>query len=214
MAPDNSSYAEPRPPPGSETRKRQMAGWRKRSQTIRFWRRALPVLIALIAGMLVLWVGGRSVIIKLTAPHGPRNTGVHMVNPRFYGRDTSNRAFVLGAREAARDMTTGKSVTLSSPNVTLDADGSSPTHVRANTGVYREDQRKLSLAGKVELHSAGGYNFTASRAIVDTTNGTVLGDSGVQGQGPLGHIAASSYGVYDRGQRIIMKGDVRARIVQ
>ena len=216
MAPDSSSFppehaASPQP---DRARRREMEAWRKRSQAIRFWRRALPVTIVAIAGVLVLWIGGRSVVVKLTAPKGPKNTGVHMTNPRFYGRDGANQAFVLGASEAARDLTTGKSVTLAAPNVTLDAGGANPTHVQASTGLYREDQRRLTLQGKVQLQSAGGYSFLTPQAVVDTATGTVSGTAGVQGQGPLGHIHASSYGVYDRGRRIIMKGDVHAHIVQ
>jgi len=206
--------ADPAPAGSAADRRLAMEGWKKRSRTIHFWRRALPVSIAVIAGLLVVWVGGRSAIVKLTAPKGPKNAGVHMTNPRFYGRDTSNRAFVLGAAEADRDLSNGKKVTLAAPNVTLDADSSTPTRVQADRGVYQEDQRKLSLEGKVLLRSASGYNFSAPRAVVDTTSGAVSGDSGIHGQGPLGHIVASSYGVYDRGQRIVMKGDVHARIVQ
>jgi lipopolysaccharide export system protein LptC len=192
-----------------------MEAWRKRSQKIRFWRRALPVAMAGITPVVVMWIAGRSAIIKLTAPpSGPKNTGVHMTNPRFYGRDSSNQAFVLAASEAARDMSTGKTVSLSSPNVTLDADGTSPTRVEASQGVYREDQRRLTLQGQVQLKSANGYDFSTPQAVVDTSTGTVSGTQGVQGQGPLGHIAASSYGVYDRGKRIVMKGDVHAHIVQ
>lgn len=172
------------------------------------------MVIAAIAGLLVLWIGGRSLIVKLTSASGPRNTGVRMVNPRFYGRDASNRAYVLGAAEASRDLSSGKVVTLSSPSVTLDADGTSPTRVQASRGVYHEDLRRLSLEGKVEVNQSGGFRFSTPRAVVDTTNGHVEGDSGVQGDGPLGRIVASSYGVYDRGRRIVMKGDVRAHIVQ
>ncbi len=59
-----------------------------------------------------------------------------------------------------------------------------------------------------------GYNFTTPSAQVDTTTGQVVGNSGVKGDGPLGRITASSYAVNDRGKRIVMRGDVRARIVQ
>lgn len=201
-------------PTGGHDRRREMDGWKKRSRSIHFWRRALPISIAVIAGLLVVWVGGRSAIVKLTAPKSPKNAGVHMTNPRFYGRDTANRAFVLGAAEAERDLANGKKVTLAAPSMTLDADSSTPTRVQADRGVYHEDQRKLSLEGKVELKSASGYRFSTPRAVVDTTSGAVSGDSGVRGQGPLGHVVASSYGVYDRGRRIVMKGDVHARIVQ
>ena len=187
---------------------------RLHTQRIQFWRRTLPLIILVIAGLLVLWIGGRSLIIKLASVGGPRSAGVRMVNPRFYGRDTANRAFVLGASEASRDLSDERKVTLAAPSVTLDADGANPTHVDAVRGVYREDQHALVLQGKVQVTDGRGYSFTTPTARVDTTNGLVSGESGVQGHGPLGQIAASSYGVYDRGQRIIMRGDVHAHIVQ
>ena len=44
------------------------------------------------------------------------------------------------------------------------------------------------------------------RAVVDTTTGVVTGSKGVQGAGPLGTINASSYAIYDQGQRVVFKG--------
>ena len=193
----------------------ERARWRDRSRTIRFWRRALPLVIVGIVALLVLWIGGRSAIVKLTSSNVSKETGgVRMVNPRFYGRDTNNRAFVVGAAEAARDAANGHTVTLKAPSVTLDSGGANPTHVGAARGVYREDQKRLDLTGTVDLEDGRGYHFTTPKAVVDTSTGHVTGDSGVRGQGPLGQIAASSYGVYDRGQRIVLKGDVHAHIVQ
>ncbi len=194
-------------------RQEEMQRWRRRSGLIRFFRRALPVVIVLIAGVLVAWIAGRSLFIKATAPKPPQATGLRMLNPKFYGRDSANHAFVLGATEAARDNSTGKSVALAAPNLTLDAGGARPTTVQANKGVYLEDQRQLALSGQVEVKS-GGYMFTTPNATVDTSKGAVYGKSGVQGQGPMGRVTANSYGVYDRGKRVIMKGDVHARIVQ
>lgn len=195
-------------------RRQELERRRVHSRRIQFWRRALPIIIIGIAGLLVLWVGGRSLIVKLASSGSPKTAGVRMVNPRFYGRDTANRAFVLGAAEASRDLGDERRVTLAAPTVTLDAGGVNPTHVEAVRGVYHEDQRELRLEGKVQVTDGRGYSFTTPTARVDTTSGRVTGESGVQGQGPLGQIAASSYGVYDRGQRIIMRGDVHAHIVQ
>ena len=206
----------PVPPsaPG-DARAGERARWRDRSRTIRFWRRALPLVIVGIVALLVLWIGGRSAIVKLASPNVSKETGgVRMVNPRFYGRDTSNRAFVVGAAEAARDAANGHTVTLKGPSVTLDAGGANPTRVAAANGVYREDQKRLNLTGRVDLDDGRGYHFTTPKAVVDTSTGHVTGDSGVRGQGPLGQMDASSYGVYDRGQRIVLKGDVHAHIVQ
>jgi lipopolysaccharide export system protein LptC len=213
MAPDSTSPHQLDP---AVRRHRQQASERRqvRTRRIQFWRRALPMVIAGIASLLVLWIGGRALVVKLTSASNSSSGGVKMVNPRFYGRDSSNRAYVLGAQEASRDLKNGKTVTLAGPNVTLDADGTAPTHVQASRGVYREDQRKLSLEGAVQLTQSGGFTFSTPSAVVDTTSGLVSGQSGVKGDGPLGRIAASSYGVYDRGRRIVLKGDVRSHIVQ
>jgi len=197
----------------AQARRHEMDKWRRRSSAVRFWRRALPVVIVVVVAVLVAWIAGRSLFIKATAPKPPQASGLRMLNPRFYGRDSSNHAFVLGAAEAARDASTGKSVALTAPDLTMDAGGTQPTTVQAAQGVYREDQRQLSLNGKVQL-KAGGYVFTTPNAMVDTSKGAVYGKSGVQGQGPLGKVTAESYGVYDRGHRVIMKGDVHAHIVQ
>lgn len=209
------TLGDPPPLTGSRKGEQERARFRVRSQSVRFWRRALPIVIVGIAGLLVAWIGGRSLIVRIASGGASQEAGgVRMVNPRFYGRDTSNRAFVLGASEATRDLSNGKTVTLRGPNVTLDAEGANPTRVQATRGVYREDQRRLTLDGGVEVKSGRGFTFSTPRAVVDTTSGHVTGDSGVKGDGPLGQIAASSYGVYDKGQRIVMRGDVRAHIVQ
>jgi lipopolysaccharide export system protein LptC len=197
----------------AQARRQEIEKFRRRSSAIRFWRRALPVVIVLVVGVLVVWIAGRSLLIKATAPKPPQATGLRMVNPRFFGRDSGNHAFVLGAAEAARDSSTGKGVSLQAPNLTMDAGGPQPTTVQAAQGVYREDERQLALKGQVQLKS-GGYVFTTPNATVDTSKGAVYGKSGVTGQGPLGKVTAQTYGVYDRGHRVIMKGDVHAHIVQ
>jgi len=214
MASNPESAATPPVDGDPERRRGELQRWRRRSRAIHFWRRALPGVIVGVVALLGVWIGGRTVIIKLTTPpKPPPATGLRMLNPRFYGRDKSNNAFVLGAAEAARDSAGSKSVVLSDPHLTLGA-GDDATRVHADHGVYHEDQRQLSLEGQVQIHSGDGHTFSTPNAVVDTGKGEVQGDSGIQGEGPLGHIAASSYGVYDRGKRIVMKGDVHAHIVQ
>jgi lipopolysaccharide export system protein LptC len=214
MASNSDTPAIPPVEADPERRRGELQRWRRRSRAVHFWRRALPGVIVGVVVLLGVWIGGRTVIIKLTTPpKPPPATGLRMLNPRFYGRDKSNNAFVLGASEAARDSAGSKSVVLSAPHLTLGG-GDDATRVHADHGVYHEDQRQLSLDGQVQIHSSSGYTFSTPNAVVDTSKGEVQGDSGIEGEGPLGHIAASSYGVYDRGKRIVMKGDVHAHIVQ
>ncbi len=215
MASNPDSAARPPVDADPERRRGELQRWRKRSRAIHFWRRALPGVIVAVVALLGVWIGGRTLFIKLTTPpKPPPASGLRMLNPRFYGRDKSNNAFVLGAAEAARDSASSKNVVLSAPHLTLGGGPDATTHVHAEHGVYHEDQRQLSLEGQVQIHDSDGYTFVTPNALVDTSKGEVQGESGIQGEGPLGHIAASSYGVYDRGKRIIMKGDVHAHIVQ
>src|SRR5690606_23679461 len=63
------------PPQLAPRRDMQSARWRERSRSIRFWRRALPAVIVVIAGLLVLWIGGRSVIVKLASGDSSKQAG-------------------------------------------------------------------------------------------------------------------------------------------
>lgn len=203
--------------PSAETlarRERQAEKFRRRSRRVRSWRRVLPISLAVLGGGLLLWVVGRGVIAKLSAPKPTSDAVVRMVNPRFYGRDAQNRAFVVSAGVAERRTAGSRAISLSDPALTLDAEGVNPTSLKARQGVYHETQRQVRLEGGVRLEDRRGYSFTTPRAVIDTRGGQVAGDRGVVGVGPLGSIRASSYAITDRGRRIVFKGDVRARIEQ
>ena len=90
--------------------------------------------------------------------------------------------------------------------------GMDQNHVRAIHGVYREDTRMLNLTGDVNLDNAEGYHFVTEHAVIDTQKNNVDGELHIEGQGPLGRIAASSYAVRDGGARVFFAGKVRARI--
>lgn len=198
----------------SERRREQARTWRTRSERVRRWRRLLPFGIGAALVLLVAWVAGRGLISRLTAPKADDNAVVKMVNPRFYGRDLQNRAFVVAARSAERPRNNTQAITLRGPALTMDAEGPNPTSVKAARGVYHERTRKVTLDGGVVVSNQQGYRFRTERAFVDTQKGIVAGDRGVVGTGPIGTVAASSYAVTDRGQRIVFKGGVRARIEQ
>jgi lipopolysaccharide export system protein LptC len=197
-----------------ERRRRAAERWRRRSRSIHAWRRTLPIVIGVMFLALVLWLVGRGVIARLTAPHQSGESVVRMTNPRFFGRDASNHAFVVAAKSAERRQTNTQKIILSDPTLQLESATSGTTNVVAARGVYDEHERKVALEGGVRLTNGPGYDFTTPRALIDTQAGVVTGGQGVQGIAPLGHIAASSYGVYDRGHRVVFRGGVRAQIDQ
>jgi lipopolysaccharide export system protein LptC len=189
------------------------ARWRRRSRLIHMLRRLLPALMAVI--VLALFGG-----IALSGFLAPTNRlkealgAIHMVNPRFQGRDSKGRAFEVRAREAARDQRDQQQILLQDPFVSLGADTPTPTRLMAKTGMFRENDKMLFLHGDVRLDDGSGYRFASQDAVVDTRKGQVVGQGTGAADGPMGQIQAGSYGVYDKGKTAIFKGGVRARLNQ
>lgn len=193
-------------------RERGMARWRARSALIRRLRMVLPAAMVAILLALAGWVVVGAILSRLSETHRTGQALIHMTNAHFYGRDSGGRPYVLAAVEASRNDNDLKQVTLKLPTLTLDEGGERPTRVSADGGVYREDDRILRLAGHVTLLDADGSVFKTERAVVDTVQGTVAGPAPVAGSGPQGDITANAFDVYDRGARVVFRGEVHSRM--
>jgi lipopolysaccharide export system protein LptC len=186
-----------------------MARWRARSRLVRRMRIVLPGAMAAILTLLTAWVAVGALLSRIGEAHGAAL--IHMTNARFYGRDNAGRAYVLAAAEASRDDRDVRRIELDRPSLTLDTGAQGPSRVSADRGVFREDDRRLALEGDVTLQLASGGVFRTDRAIADTLKGTVAGPSPVSGSGPQGAISADAFDVYDRGARVVFRGDVHSR---
>src|SRR5262249_19644072 len=138
---------------------------------------------------------------------GSANDPIRLVNPRFVGRDTRSRAFVLTAATATRDPNDFQKVYLDRPALVLDDEGADPLRITAKSGVYHEQSGKLEVSGGVRLSGARGA-FDTAQSLFDTKTGELGGSGPIHGQGALGAIDAKSYGVYDKGDRMVFKGGV------
>ncbi len=65
----------------------------------------------------------------------------------------------------------------------------------------------LNLSGGVKLNG-GDINFATASSVFNTATGELEGSGAIQGAGALGEIVAKSYGVYDKGARMVFKGGV------
>ncbi len=194
-----SIFANPR-------RQDSIQRWRRRAGVIRALRILLPGLI----GLILIGLAGSVAFNTLTAAHpaaGRADEPIRLVNPRFVGRDNRGRAFVLTAVTAMRDANEYSKVYLDKPALILDEDGPDPLRITGGAGVYHEDTRKLEVSGGVRLSGAQAAFDTAS-SLFDTKTGELVGSGPIQGSGSLGDISAKSYGVYDKGDRMVFKGGV------
>ena len=167
---------------------------------------AMVAVIAVLAGL----IGAHAV--KRQAASQAESTPIRMVNPHFVGRDNKDRAYTLSARQASRDEQDFQKVLLQYPSVTLDVDGAHPSTLTADSGVYREDTRILILKGHVRASDASSATFASDEAIVNTRTGAVTGPAAVASKTPLGQVSGSSYEVKDKGDRVVIRGGVRARL--
>ena len=77
--------------------------------------------------------------------------------------------------------------------------------------MFQEDAKILHLSGGVKLNG-GDLNFSTAASIFNTATGELEGSGEIRGAGALGEIIAKSYGVYDKGERMVFKGGVHSRV--
>jgi lipopolysaccharide export system protein LptC len=191
-------------PPDALTR------WREHSRLIRRLRIVFPALAAVIL-LVMLGFIVQTTLAGRKAQVADADTPIQLVNPRFVGRDDKGRAFVLTAKSAVRDPADYQKVMLDTPMLILDEEGAHPTRISAQSGIYREDRRVLNLKGGVKLNG-GDLNFETATSVFNTATGELEGQGQISGGGSLGEIIAKSYGVYDKGDRLVFKGGVRTRL--
>ena len=179
--------------------------WRARSRRVKLYRRVLPIVILMLAGGALTWTVFRTVMSGVERK-ASETREIRLDNPMFHGQDAQGRSFVVGAKGAIRDPATGH-FRLVGPLLKLNLGGRKVTELTADGGTYIETSRKVVIGPNVKISDGGsGFVLTTPEAVVDTNTGVVTGDKGVQGQGPLGTINASSYAIYDQGQRVVFSG--------
>jgi lipopolysaccharide export system protein LptC len=184
---------------------------RRRGLVVRTLRWLLPMIMLGVVALLVGLVAQHSAR-RRAASHREAQAPIRMLNPKFFGRDNQGRPYILAASQAARDEASLELVRLRNPSVTLDMDGPHPSTLTADTGVYHEDTRILYLKGHVKANDAKTSTFATDEAVVNTQTGVVTGPEALSSQTPVGDLQSRSFDVLDKGNRVVFKGGVHARL--
>jgi lipopolysaccharide export system protein LptC len=186
---------------------------RSHTRLVHVLRLLLPlIMVGVVVGLAGLV--GEHAIKRQAAAHQDATTPIRMVNPHFYGRDNQGRAYTLAAAEAARDEQSFQLVLLSFPTLVLNVDGPKPTHLSADSGVYHEDTRMLLLRGHIRGDDPRVLSVATDEALVNTRTGDVIGSRPLASRTPMAQVASKSFDVKDKGDRLIFKGGVHARLNQ
>lgn len=179
--------------------------FRVRSRRVQLLRRILPVVIVVLAGGTVAWVVLRTVMSDVERK-AETSREIRLDNARFAGQDAEGRQFVIGAKGAIRDPETGF-FRLVGPALRLNLGGRKVTTLTADGGLYNTEAKTVTIGPNVRISDGGsGFTLVTPEAVVDVETGIVTGNKGVQGSGPLGTINASSYAIYEQGERVVFSG--------
>ncbi|MGH6951449.1 MAG: LPS export ABC transporter periplasmic protein LptC [Vitreimonas sp.] len=133
---------------------------------------------------------------------------LRMLNPRFIGRTESGGPYQLSAEVAERAQGENQPIELIAPVYRTEAG----TIMLAPRGVYDERAQRVVFDGEVLFSDSNGNRFTTPNMIVDLEAGTLTGQGGVTGAGPLGVLQADAYELRDSDRALVLRGRIRGQI--
>ncbi len=136
-----------------------------------------------------------------------------MSNPEYSGTGAKGEQFkVAGARAIQLSPT---QIRIERVEAQMISPNGSWRSLTADGADYDQTAKMIALAGSVTLVDEQGYSFTTDAATVNMNSMEVVGNSPIQGVGPMGNLLASSFKIMDSGKRIMFMGGaqpVRLRI--
>jgi len=186
---------------------------RMHSRVVRALRWILPAIMAATVATLIAFIVSHA-LKRQDAEQRDAATPIQMINPHFFGRDSQGRPYTLSARQAARDERSFQRVLLSYPTVTLNTNGPTPSKVSADMGVYHEDSRMLFLKGHILADNDKASRFATDEAVVNTKTGQVSSPTPLTSRTAAGDLQARSFDIFDKGDKVVLKGGVHARLPQ
>jgi lipopolysaccharide export system protein LptC len=193
-----------------ERTQRMLAGLRRRSLVVHFWRGALPMIITVALLGLGIWTGIRTVANMLPAQTSP--TDIRMVGPEFHGRSKDGRPYTVTAESAVRDPLHAERSTLTQPRLVMDTLAHGIVHVSAIHGLYDEQSKILNLSGNVLADTQKNEHFASPTARVDTAASTVEGHSNVNASSDLGQTSGEAYAIDDKRGHVVLTGGVHTHL--
>lgn len=171
----------------------------------------------LVAGMvaMVVWVasyntgenGSRIVFSNIPKAEILQNI---MLKPHYQGVDKQNRPYTVLA-DKARQLDK-EQVELENIHADMMLKDGSWIALTAGKGLLNLTTKQLDLQSGLDVFYREGYEFRTDHAHVDIQEGSAYGDAGIEGQGPLGTITASSFSMNSHGESINFNGSVRIKL--
>ncbi len=188
-----------------------LARWRKRSELVHFYRRALPTTMAALGVICVGWIAVRSLIAHFHA--APDVATIHMLHPIYYGRNDEGQPYKMSASLAVQNNIDPDRIALTDPSYTQTTAAPEPEVVTADRGVYHKATKFLDLYGHVRATDGKDNHFESEFAHVDMNKSDVSGKVPMYAYGPSGTLRAQSYVILNKGQHMFFIGNVHNHLI-
>ncbi len=187
------------------------------SRFVGLMKRGLPALAALLVALVLAWPGvltrKEGFQLSFSDLRGLGEEQLTMLNPRFMGVDRKNQPFVVTADSANQDPADPRRVTLERVQADITLTDGSWLSLIASQGLYVQAEQMLTLEGPISIHSDTGYELHLKRAEMALAIGAAWSDSGVEGQGPFGHLRADRMRIENQGEKMYFEGRVRLTVL-
>jgi lipopolysaccharide export system protein LptC len=131
---------------------------------------------------------------------------------------TMNKARFVSGGESAVNITAGKVVQDAEfPAIvhlteiagdTTTKDGTW-VHLSANKGLFDRESERLTLNGDVSLFTDEGNEIHSANAVINLARGEIDGGGPVAGHGPYGRFEATRFVIRDKGNTLLLTGNVK-----
>ena len=193
--------------------RRRLPGLANYSRYVIFMKFLLPAAALTLVAAIVIWpqvhVADNSFSIGLSDVQLTARENPSMVNARFVGSDEKNQPFSITA-DLAKNLLLGSSkIELEMPKADITTKDGTWMVLTANTGIYNQSGKTLSLDGSVNLFHDSGYEFNTTSASVDLNGGSAKSKVPVTGQGPFGQLVAEGFRIDNKGKSIYFTGKAK-----
>ncbi|MEN0086820.1 MAG: hypothetical protein AAF737_00110 [Pseudomonadota bacterium] len=182
----------------------------RHSGLVRFWRRALPlIVVALIVFCLAAVLLGRNNSLGLQVESlGLENGRVVMRNPQVRGASPEGEPFVVRAERATQDPLSPQVVDLENITAELPFQPDVPGTLTAPSGRYDANGQTVRLDDDIQFSAEDGTELEMIGARMDLSAGSMESSGNISAFYEGGDLKAGRISVFDHGKRILMTGGV------
>jgi lipopolysaccharide export system protein LptC len=189
----------------------------RHSRFVRFLRFAIPAVIVVIAGVILVATFFNPFKLITPFPIDPgkisiSGTKIVMELPRLTGFTNDSRPYEMIARAAYQDLTRLDILELKDIDAKVEMKDGQHVTLKSINGIYDTRGEVLKLNDHITVTSSSGYEGHLSEATVNVASGSVVSESRVEVKLPNGMLYANRLQIMENGDVVVFSGGVEMNL--